>query len=663
MAAGPGWHLPRLPPGPIDVVLPTDTRVPSRNSVNAIAMLAGALLGLLMVLLLRRYAGINHDAVLYLGQALVRRFPEIYGNDLVFAHGAGQDRFTLFPRLVAQALEWTDPATLFMWGALSAQLLLAGAGWFSLKALLPPGQRYWAWLGVLTLPTLYGFAQMFGYGEQFLTPRPLAEGLCLLGIGMLARQRWGLAAICVAFAGLFHPLQAIAITLVAWPWAVMRDRRWLHAAWLGLPLLGLAMAGVAPFAGLLQRADTTWLSILRENSPQLFLTRWTAADFTFLAVDALVLAYAAHALRGRFGAWCLAALAGMALGLVATLVLVDGLHLVLPAGLQLWRVHWLAHWFAMAAIAALLHRDLRGDRDVPRALLLALTVMLAWAQVRWVWLLPACLYATWPRVLAGKPARIARLAGGLSALGLALLFAAYVYSEWIPFRMAHYRLDLYAFDRRLLVFAPVGLGLPLLASWCWDRLAARRRVLLLACVLCPLVAVAAVRWDLRPPETRAFEEATFRSDVFGVDLPRDAQVLWSPNNLIGPWLVLQRASFFSPHQLAGQVFNRDMAIDARRRLERVYPLLDDSRACMDWTRTAAARKDCHISDEAMRQACAPGPDRRPDFLVLPYPQPQRATGSWSIPDPRTGGELETFTLYRCSDVMAYATPGKGSRDE
>ena len=32
---------------------------------------------------------------------------------------------------------------------------------------------------------------------------------------------------------------------------------------------------------------------------------------------------------------------------------VDWLHLELPTGLQLWRVHWLAHWMSMAALATL----------------------------------------------------------------------------------------------------------------------------------------------------------------------------------------------------------------------------------------------------------------------------------------------------------------------
>ncbi|QNN68712.1 hypothetical protein [Thermomonas carbonis] len=563
---------------------------PPRLQHSRLTAIAAAALGLILILQLRRYAGINHDSVLYLGQALVRRWPEIYGNDLVFVHGGGQSQYTLFPRLVAQALAWTDPATLFMWGALAAHLLFAAAGWFCLTALLPRGQRYWAWLGVLSLPTMYGMVRMFGYSEQFFTPRPLAEGLCLLGIGMLARQRWFLAAACMALAALFHPLQAIASALIVWPWAVMQDRRWLHAAWFGIPLLGLAVGGVPPFAGLLQAADENWLYILRDNTPQLFLTRWTTDDFRFLLMDVLVLAYSWHALRGAFGAWCVAGLAGLGLGLGSTLLLVDGLHLILPAGLQLWRVHWLAHWLAMAAIAALLHRDMQA-KNGSRALLLAFAVSLAWGQGGWLWLAPALLYPALPRIMAERPPRVERLVGWMSAAGILLLFASYAYSEFVMFRMAHYRLDLYAIDRRLLVFAPLALGLPLLGVRLWERLATGGRTLLFVLVLCPLVMVSAVRWDLRSPEVLAFERATFRTDIFGVRIPEDAQVLWGYETLTGPWLVLQRASFFSPHQLSGQVFNRDMAMDGRRRLNRLYPcwkMIDFARIAREQQRSARA---------------------------------------------------------------------------
>lgn len=619
--------------------------------------LAGALLGIVMTLLLRRYVGINHDAVAYLGQALVQQWPDIYGNDLFFVHGGSQDQYTLFPSLLAVALQSIGPATLFLWCTLACLLLFAMAGWFCLKGLLPAGQRYWAWLGVICLPTMYGKAVMFSYSEPFFTPRPLAELLSLLGIGLLARERWIGAATAFAVAAMFHPLQAIAAGIVAWAWAVGRDRRWLHALWLAIPIAMLALAKLGPFGGLLQQADPDWLFVLRDNTPQLFMGTWETFDFTMLVLDALVLAYCRKSLPGTFGSWCGAALAGLLLGIAASGLLVDILHLVLPAGLQLWRVHWLAHWFAMAGIAALLHRDLQSGQG-PRALLLCFTALLAWGQSDWIWLLPAAFYAAWPAVMTRASARMATLLGWALGVGALLLFANHAYSEFTLFRIAHYRLDLYAFDRRLLVQPLLALGLPLLALWSWRRAGRRMQLTLLACVICPLVVVAIWRWDLRPPQVLGFEQAAFDDRAFGVDIPENAQVLWGHDMLIGPWLVLRRASFFSANQLSGQVFNRHMAMDGRQRLNRVYPLLEQYLGCQDRSRALEERERCHIDDDAMRQACAPGPELRPDYIVLPYLQPQRAVGAWTIMDPVTDDAEVTWRLYRCTDVMADLQSGK-----
>ena len=612
---------------------------------------AGALLGLSMILLMRRYMGINHDAVVYLGQALLRRAPAIYGQDLFFVHGGSQDQYTLFPWLASHALDWIDPPTVFMWSALSCLLLFALAGWFCLKALLPPGQRYWAWLGAICLPTFYGRTGMFSYSEQFFTPRPIAELLCLFGIGLLARRNWLGAAGCLTCAALFHPLQALTATIVVWAWAVTQDRRWLHAAWLGLPVLALAAGGVAPFAKLLLRADATWLWILRDNNPQLFLTKWTSGDFKVLAFDALALAYGAWALDRRFGDWCRASFAGLALGMVANLVLVDALHLVLPAGLQPWRVQWVAHWFAMAAVASLLYRDVQ-ERNHSRVPVLALAALLAWGDGTWAWLLLAFLYAFWQRTGDAAEARIRLLISSLCGLGIAIALASYVYSEFTAFRFAQYRLEFYAIDRRLLVFPIVGLGLPLLGVVLWGRLHPVARRWLFWCLLCPTAVLSSMRWDARPPQVVALEQTKPNSALFGLSIPVSAQVLWGYDMPLATWMILQRASYFSAHQLSGQVFSREMAIDGRARLNRLYPLLGEYRACKDPAEPPAERDSCHISEGALRQACGEGIGRPPDYLVLPYAQPQSAVGEWTTIDPVTHDVLEIWRLYRCTDVMA-----------
>lgn len=617
-------------------------------------VLAAGLLGLALVLLLRRYAGINHDAVLYLGQALLLRWPEIFGSDLAFVHGTGQERYTAFPFLISRALDLAPPGTVFAVGALAAVLAFAAACWFCLRAVVPERDRYWAWLGVLVLPAGYGMTNTFSYGEQFLTARPFAEAACLAAIAFIARRRMWLSFGCLALAFLLHPLQAIAATLVLWIWLVLDDRRWLHAAWIAVPVAIVGALGVAPFGGLWQSIDPEWLANLRGATAQLFVMDWSPADFNVLLFDICMLAYAWRTLDGRFAAWCGAALGALLLGVSASLMLVDWLHLVLPAQLQLWRVHWLAHWFATAAIMLLLMRDIQA-RDAPRALLLVLALLTVRSMASWAWPPLAALYAAWPMVLQDRT-RLRSILGVLLGAGIVVLFVAYVIAEWAVFSAAHHRLDLYAFDRKILLFPVIGLGLPLLAMRAWRQLSPVGRRAALVLVLCPLVVLAALRWDARSPINLEMERSAYRSDVFGVGIPQDAQVYWTQHMLTGPWVVLKRASYFSPHQITGQVFNRGLSIDSARRIEKMRPVIEESMGCELRTLRLDERERCHVSDQAMRHACAATPVPGPDFLVLVHRQPQPWIGTWSIRDPVTGAVAATYYLYRCSDVMSHPEP-------
>ena len=283
---------------------------------------------------------------------------------------------------------------------------------------------------------------------------------------------------------------------------------------------------------------------------------------------------------------------------------------------------------------------------------------MAWVLPGPGWVLVAVMYTFWPCLTRDRP-RAKSWLGWSCTLGILLLAANHVYSEFVIFRMAHYRLDLYAIDRRLLIFPPIGLGVAFFAAHAWQRTRPFLRVILMAGLLCPLVLMAALRWDARPPAVMAVEDAAFKPDIFGVRIPLDAQVYWSYDMLLASWLVLQRASYFSPHQLSGQVFNRDMAIDGRKRLNRLYPLLYDYRACQERSQNIKQRQHCRISDESLRLACAQSHESTPpDYIVLPFAQAQRALGTWTISDPVTEQAITHFHLYRCTDVMN--TPGPTS---
>lgn len=611
---------------------------------------AGALLGISMLLLLRRYPGIFHDSILYMGQGLMQRWPDIFGRDLFFAHGS-QASYTILPWLLGKAFGLASPALVMRAGAFASMLLFAASSWIALRTLLPERQRYWAWLSTLCLPPIYGVVHIFSYNEPFLTSRPLAESCCLLAIACLVSKRWVWAGACVTMAALLHPLQAIAGVAILWVWLVMQDRRWLHGLWMVLPVVGFALVGMKPFDGLLQRADDGWFKELT-YSRQVFVTLWSINDFKALGLDALVLVSGWRLLRGNFGCWCLAALVGASLGLAASLVLVDVFHLVLPIGLQLWRVLWLTHFIALAAMGALLWHYIRNKQLVP-ALLLSLTALLAWGETDWGWAFLALMYLGWPVAPEASRLRLQRLLTWIFGFAIVLLFYNHASNEIHWFIEANSRMDLYPLDRRLLVFPALSLGLPLLVVIAWDHCSKRVQRWLLVGALLPFVLLSLRLWDARDSTQLTMESAAFRPDIFGTTIPEHAQVYWEPESLVASWLVLHRASYFSPGQLAGQMFNRDTSEDGLQRENRLMPLMRESLVCQSDKLEPAQRARCHISRRSLRQACEPNTSRPPDYIVLPYPQPQPDIGRWVIIDPITGSPAVTFRLYRCDLLLQF----------
>lgn len=625
-------------------------------------IIAGGLLGLAIILLIHRYPGINHDSSLYLGQAMHRLWPNIFQHDLFFAYGS-QDSFTLMPWVVSKLHPHLSFPDIFLIGTLLSLLLFAFSAWYFLARILPREQRYWAWLAALCLPGVYGVIRVFTYGEPFFTARPVAEGLTLLALGLMARKRLLPALLCVAAAALLHPLQAIGAMLIVWPWLVLHDRRWLHLAWLALPVLALGFTHIKPFNGLFLQIDALWMKDLADFTRQLFITHWYTVDLANLAFDILMLCYASWRLRNAFGHWCMAGLIGLLLGVVASLVLVDVLHLLLPAALQLWRAQWLAHLLANAAVGVLLFQDLKSGGDAKRASVLALATLMACTGFLWTWIPVFALYATWPVISPRMTSKFRITLMGLCIAMLLGVFIFHVADEWLPFRLAHYRLDLYAIDRRIIAFPLLALGLPLLGLYLWELCPRGWQQAGLTGLALVLVVLGVARWDARSPVARALEARSFSPDLFGASLPADAQVFWDLPMYPAVWVALKRADYFSPWQLAGSVFNRGTPQEGRLRLERIRPVIEEDMYCQDRSVPLKEREHCRISEASLRQACGPGPNSPPDYLVLPYRQDQSPLGQWSVIDPVTGEAATTFWLYACRTVMHELPPLPSSLTE
>lgn len=632
--------------------LPTLAELPTR--------LAAALLGLSLLFMIQAYFGIDHDSVLYLGEVLRLRMPHVLDQDLYFAHGS-QGRYTLFPHLVLLLSQGASLPTLFVWGAALGLLAFAAANWQALRVLLPAGERYLPWLALLCLPTVYGAFRIFGYAEPFFTPRPWAEALCLLALALITRHRLALAGLCLLLAGLLHPLQTLGAAFIFWVYLALEERRWLRALWLVPLALLLGLAGVAPFDGLLRPLDTATFGLSYQFSRHLYVTGWRLQDFQTLTFDLLILLHASRTLALPLRRWSLAALLTVPLTLALSALLADGWHLTLPAGLQLWRTHWLAHWLAMALVGVRVQQALAA-RAWPPLVLLALAVTLGYGQADWYWLPALLLYMAWPHLQLRLRPQVQRLLTLACVLVIAVFFLDYIGNAHAAFVKAHYQLAKIPFDRAFLTFPALSLSLALAGIWAWRRSRWQMRGGLLL-LLFTFSAYAGLRWDSRPALYKALEGHPFTPDLFGVTLPAHAQVYWDRASSVANWLVINRPDYYSPQQLSGLVFSPGTAADARARMARLRPLQLDAQRCLDETQPEEVRRRCRMSDAALRAACSLARPPAPDYLVLPYRQDVPALGQWTVHLDLIEEPTRIYWLYSCQIIrerLGHPSPATGS---
>ena len=285
--------------------------------------------------------------------------------------------FTLFPISrrpliahlgVGHAAELIGATACFCWFA--AALALATR--------LTTGRAVWLILAmVCALPSAYG-DQVFFTAETAALPRPFAEAAVLAAIAAcIARQR-SLAIGFLAVGLLLHPIMALPGAAVI---AIMELRpRMLiaAAAMLAASCVALGFAGVSVFDRLFTGVDSEWLGMLKQLSPHLFPTEWTAKDFGLLAIAATTLVIAADLialpLRRLFFASLIVGLGG----LLASTVLGDFWLNLLAIQIQGWRSTWLmaviAHFAYALCVPLLWNRASPGGQAQGRATLALLTL-------------------------------------------------------------------------------------------------------------------------------------------------------------------------------------------------------------------------------------------------------------------------------------------------
>jgi hypothetical protein len=134
-------------------------------------------------------------------------------------------------------------------------------------------------------------------------------------------------------------------------------------------------------------------------------------------------------------------------------------------------------------------------------------------------------------------------------------------------------------------------------------------------------------------------------------IPEEAQVIW-PQNPTGAWFLLERASYYSYYQFAGDIFSRGKALEMRRRAGRVAAALQEGPAGTRTVRAGPAFEEDEtpiaadgLSVQGLTLLCS---DPEFDFYVTWADLRITPAAAAIIPNPAK--PLRQLHLYHCSDV-------------
>lgn len=611
---------------------------------------AALLLALCLLLYMRPYYGIRHDSILYLGQALLRWKPEQFGHDLFFAYGS-QAQFTIFPQLLAGLLPHFPAADLLLTLTFAGRLSFLFTSFVLIRQLLPKRYRYWGLLSVLIMPSGYGAYNVFAYAEPFATGRSFSEPLILFALAAFISRHWYVSAAAWLLAAALHPLQALPAALLMWVYLLARDRRWSHLLWpLIVAFLLLAEAdSISPFF----RYDAQWLEWIRQPNKHVFIFQWRPEDWCYLITDLFLISLTLCHMEKPLRELTRALLVSTLLAFSASILLADVLHLVLPTGLQLWRMQWLLHWVAMATLPLHFVRLWEvPPRDYSRiTILIAIAVLgspLGPLSPPFAVLILIPLFLLLPQVRDRIRPALAWALTVAVAVTLLILYAKFslaVIDRFIQHASARDILR----PEFVLLSHPLAIGsLLFLAILQWNR-GCRLTHMGMLMLLTAWMAYAGLDWDRRSTATRHIESAQTLATSFGVQIVSGAQVLWT-DELLAPWLILNRPSYFSGAQTAGLLFNRGTAEEAHARsnILKVFELQDT--VCDLLNTLNSSPGSCQLDPGMIHNTCNAAAGKL-SYIVTPHSLRSRSLGKWSIPVEREGDRPITYYLYQCSDFL------------
>jgi hypothetical protein len=609
----------------------------------------GGGLGLLLIIAIwsftRPYRGVRHDAILYLGQTFAHLWPERMGEDIFFHYGS-QDRFSVFAPVMAMLVRHFGVAWPEMVLLVACQVAFMVAVWKLAGHFMRP-LRLPATLCAIVLPHTYGSLNVFGFAESFLTARSVAEPLVLFALVAWARHKTVRALVLFGLGMAMHPLIAIPGLVVAWLMRVQADRRWAWIALVALPVLALAVAGVAPFDGLLHRYEGVWWEQVQSSNRDVMLSNWKFLDWQSLAVDPILLWFAVRHGEHRLAAMAKATLWATAGLLAVSLFGVDLFHDVLLAGLQLWRVLWITHLLALICLPLFVYTHWRkgsSGRLVAVAGIAALVA--AGANFPQAWVLVAWLLATLLLERSGQAISpsLQRIAFGatVASIGVATLVIVVT-----TLRRVLGTSDSPDVGQAVLVV----LATPTVAIACCFLLNRAIRHLPTwgaAALLGAILALGALHWDQRDPWQRELEASALEEHPFDHYIAPTDQVYWH-DALLPTWMMLKRPSFYSDFQGAGLLFNRSTAEEFARRRKVFLGIQLQGELCHVVASIQGAKdEECAPTQDLVDQVCKD--PLHPRFMVFPYKMAHGLVDEWTLaPSSRFHPRNpRTYYLYDCT---------------
>ena len=571
---------------------------------QAMRKCAGSNINLFLFILLLNavwlpYAGLQHDSCLYGIQVWNRVADGQFADDLYLRFGS-QDRFTIFSPLIAPLAHWLGVQSGFLVAYVACKSLFLFALQRFVLALLRP-----RWLAALALvyaalaPLPYGGLGTFQVNEGFLTARILGCAIVLFGLEHLIRGRVFVAMAYSCVAMFIHPLMALPGLLVCGVYLALQH---LTARQCGVMCIMLLLAAFAilltPALGtrLFGDFDHEWRSRVHAASPYAFPSEWLLADWFRIVFALGVVAFGSQVIRGaRHGRFTVAVVTVAALGILGAFV-VTWTPYALPFQVQPFRALWILQLTAVPVGFASIRRfAARQDR-------LGKCVAIGVA-------------ATF--VLSGL------LNGVVSLSMLRVAFSAGLL------------LGLYRLARQ--------------ATWpqaAWMRL---------ACLLLYALCVSTLSKTNDGSDHARVRELDFARQFLQAQWDTQSvgpTIHWPAPSANRIWFGLGANSYFSRQQMAGSMFNRETAMEGRRRAAMTRPFdLATFHAAMPHLAPWQRNSLCAIY-ESPSQIVSPSldhllrlcSDKELDYAILK----QRFDGLYSA----TNGEWYVYDCRRIEGMSA-----------